>query len=642
MGALIVGSLMLGASANVQAEKTEGAMDKPTKNSAGPWTLTSDDTEARIAVVADRPVVERLGIPGDVQSWVNQPMMIPLPDKVWNDTHSDALSWSFEKAAFDKPTGTLELFFVTDAPAMRYRQFFQARSGHGPLRQWAEIDNLSAKPIQIQPPPCLAMTDLTPGDPAAVWWVNRGGNNARKQGGTFSEPVGKGLNKSLRVGPNGALPIPWLAVQTETQHGLYIGWEYSGNGTMQAVGSADGATLDVRFNLAESHLPIPVGQTLWIPPAFIGCYRGDVDEGSYCLHRFYLEKLRPSVPMGCPDPLLTMNVFFQGETEAGLMTHLKLAQEFGFEAFVVDAVWFPGSWGSYKGPWVWDLKRYPNGGRPFQEFCRNNNLRFGQWCAWGRNFEKAEELTQQIVADNKLDYFKHDMGLIPDGSYARTLGYYKVQDALIKKFSDLILENCDAGGCIKDYGAMSRAHYVVTTDDLGSLADRMGIYDSTFAFPPMVLQNYTWLQSGDKPDPFLWRSGMLGAWVIDTPPLPGAADSIRKATATYNNWIRPILRDCKVHHILPRPDGKRWDGIFYWGPKLKKGVVFIFRPQSDKGWQIVKLKGLEVRQRYSISCEDGSIQPGEKTGRELMENGLEISLPAPNTSDLIFVQESTK
>jgi hypothetical protein len=186
---------------------------------------------------------------------------------------------------------------------------------------------------------------------------------------------------------------------------------------------------------------------------------------------------------------------------------------------------------------------------------------------------------------------------------------------------------------------MSRAHYIVTTDDLSALSDRMSIYDTTFVFPPRVLHAYTWLQS-DKPGHYLWRSAMMGAWVIDVPPLGGAdAESVKKAVATYKSWIRPILQDCQVHHILPRPDGKRWDGMFYWGPGLKKGILFIFRPQSDATSQTVKLKGLDPAKLYKVWSEEGSIAAVDWSGRHLMDTGLEIKLPTINSSDLIFIEE---
>ena len=602
------------------------------------WTLATDDTELRIAVVDDRPVVQWLGIAGDSRNWLSQSATVPLADKAVAGSAETVLAWRFESGSFDRQAGTLKLLFSSDM--LHTRLYFQAMPGHGPVRQWAEIENRSGAPLTVYVPPCLAVTSIKPDGPAAVWWVNRGGNDARTQGGTFTEPLVKGLTKSLPMGSNGANPIPWMALQVGQERGLYVGWEYSGSGQLQANAGREGTTLDVRFLLAEPRLPIPVGQTLRIPPAFIGCYQGDVDDGSYCLHRFYLEKLRPPMPKDCPDPLLTYNIFFKGDNEERLMTHLKLAHEFGFEAFVVDAIWFPGAWETYRGPWIWDLKRYPNGVKPFEEFCHSHGMKFGQWVAWGHNFDQAEALTQRIVAENKLDYFKHDLdGLIPGGGYDGTLGYYKVQQSLSKTYPELILENCCGGGTIKDFGAMSRAHYVVTTDVLSSLPDRMGIYDSTFAFPPLVLQNYTWLND-DKPGTYLWRSGMMGAWVIDVPPLPEHAESIKKSVQVYKSWIRPILRDCKVHHILPRPDGKHWDGLFYWGPKLTKGILFIFRPQSDEARQVVRLKGLESKRQYWVWSEDGSIQPGMKTGKDLMEIGLEIHLPTPNSSDLVFVQDA--
>jgi len=143
---------------------------------------------------------------------------------------------------------------------------------------------------------------------------------------------------------------------------------------------------------------------------------------------------------------------------------------------------------------------------------------------------------------------------------------------LRRAFPHLLLENCSGGGHIKDYGAMARTHYVVTTDTLSNLPDRQSLYDSTFALPPLVLQAYTYEREykvpGDDPGPFLWRSAMMGAWQIDPTDIRRWTDeereSARRAAGTYKEWIRPLLRDVKVHHILPRPDGVHWDGLFFW------------------------------------------------------------------------------
>ena len=148
---------------------------------------------------------------------------------------------------------------------------------------------------------------------------------------------------------------------------------------------------------------------------------------------------------------------------------------------------------------------------------------------------------------------------------------------------------------------------------------------------------------GDEPDTFLWRSGMMGAWQIDPTDTARWTEAQRHATKRsvqiYKEWIRPILQDVKVHHILPRPDGIHWDGLFYWSPSLRRGTLYACRPESLEQRQTVRLKGLKPEGTYWLWCEDGSIAPGVRGGKQLMEQGLVVSLPQPYTSDLIFLQD---
>jgi len=102
-----------------------------------------------------------------------------------------------------------------------------------------------------------------------------------------------------------------------------------------------------------------------------------------------------------------------------------------------------------------------------------------------------------------------------------------------------------------------------------------------------------------------------------------------------------VLQDAKVHHILPRPDGLRWDGLFYFSPTLRRGTVYIFRPDSEVAEMDVPLRGLRIDGRYRVWCEDGSIAPGVRSGRSLMGQGLRIRLPGRYTSDLIYVQDAS-
>jgi hypothetical protein len=137
----------------------------------------------------------------------------------------------------------------------------------------------------------------------------------------------------------------------------------------------------------------------------------------------------------------------------------------------------------------------------------------------------------------------------------------------------------------------------------------------------------------------------MGAWQIDPTDTAkwtaAEKESVRQSVRTYKEWIRPLLKDVIVHHILPRPDGQHWDGLFYWSPSLRKGTVYLFRPDSPEERQTIPLKGLQPPRKYWVWCQDGSIQPGLRKGDELMQTGLAVRLPGRFTSDLIFLQDAS-
>jgi hypothetical protein len=137
---------------------------------------------------------------------------------------------------------------------------------------------------------------------------------------------------------------------------------------------------------------------------------------------------------------------------------------------------------------------------------------------------------------------------------------------------------------------------------------------------------------------------MMGAWQIDPTHTanwtPEDIAGAKRATEIYKSWVRPILADVEVHHILPRPDGFHWDGMFYWSPSLKRGTLYIFRPNNDQITQRIRLKGLEPRARYHLRSEDGSLAEQTRGGQDLMSGGLLLKLPEKLTSDLIYVESA--
>lgn len=674
------------------------------------WTLATDDTLISIAVSNQQPVIQHLRTPHSEHDWVTAGMPVLLMEKVWFGEREVATAWTFVQGTHDRSAGTLTLTFTNLSPKLCLRSIWRARPGHGPVEHWIEIVNHSGERLTVSQQDSLSLSALHPGGAAKVWWIKRGGSNASTQGGTFTEDYSPRLNLNLASNcEDGASPVPWLAVQVDASHGLYLGWKFSGLGRISAKALDTGAAIDLRVGLQpDFKTDLESGETFLVPPAFVGCYTGDIDDGSYTLHRWVIEKLRPPVPKGFADPTLAYNLYLDAgganAHEADVLRSAAFCRDLGFETFVPDAMWFPEC-----GDWRWDPKRFPRGIEPIEKFVHRSGMKLALWCAWSNggisehpdalsvrgsvghpdwfNADFASDWkpgpfyggqiclgcpeakdwairkTQWLVGQHRLDYLKHDIGPIVtrcnktthrhhygvDASYWAAIGYYEVQEKLRRAFPRLVLENCSGGGHIKDFGAMARTHYVVTTDTLSNLPDRQSLYDSTFALPPLVLQAYTYEREykvpGDDPGPFLWRSAMMGAWQIDPTNTRIWTDeereSAKRAVAIYKEWIRPLLRDVKVHHILPRPDGMHWDGMFYWSASHRRGMIFIFRPDASEEQQTVKLKGLDAGQRYRLWCEDGSVEPGVRTGAELMSAGLSICLRECYTSDLIYVHEAS-
>ena len=556
----------------------------------------------------------------------------------------------------------------------------------------------------------LALDGLTlaSGESAQAWWINRGGNTPSRKGGIFTVNVNSDLDQVLISNPtDGSSPVPWLAVQVGHERGFYVGWEFSGIGRIHVKTIAE---KPIRFDLkvglvSKFKTDIPAGQTFLVPPAFIGCYKGTIDDGSYTLHRFILDKLLPALPKDHPYPTLAYNLYLDAggnkARESNVMNSAAFCKRLGFETFVPDAMWFPKD-----GDWRWDPARFPHGEKPVEEYVHQNGMKLGLWVAWTHGGDSdypgalnvfrhpdwfnekvasdwngsainwgplmdlgcdparkwAEQELERIVSEYHLDYLKHDYSPIVtqcvqtnhrhhygvDVSYWSTVGYYEVMEALKTKFPNLVFEGCSGGGHIKDFGYIKHVQYIVTTDTLSALPDRQSIYDSTFAFPPAVLMAYTYEtfynKTSDRPLPYLWRSAMMSAWQIDPTHsanwTPEEIAGVERATEIYKSWIRPILRDVVVHHILPRPDGLHWDGMFYWSPSLKRGTVYIFRPNNDQITESVRLKGLQPDGQYKIRSEDGSVTQGILNGDQLMNQGLVIKLPHKYSSDLIYVEQS--
>ena len=292
----------------------------------------------------------------------------------------------------------------------------------------------------------------------------------------------------------------------------------------------------------------------------------------------------------------------------------------------------------------------------------------------------AREL-ERIVSHYRLDMLEHDGYLVAQGSsradhlaappdpatlriyedsgylwvdgsnstdvsdYA-SKAYYEIYRQLRLRHPTLLLEVCDDGGRMVDFGSAAHGDYFSITDTYDPLSNRRAFYDASFVLPPAMLESYvaSWPAPHIENFRYLLRSGMLGWFSLmqDTSQWsPEQRTEARVQFALYKSALRPLLREADVYHVAERPDGVHWDGIEYYSSRLRRGVLYAFRGSSpDQPTHRFRLLGLRPGSRYLVKFQDQGTPANQVlAGRLLMQEGVEVDLSLPLSSELIFLEE---
>jgi hypothetical protein len=289
------------------------------------------------------------------------------------------------------------------------------------------------------------------------------------------------------------------------------------------------------------------------------------------------------------------------------------------------------------------------------------------WC--------AREL-DRMVRDYHLDMLEHDGYLVAEGcvrgdhphaacdasrpgpqpwlegscstdvSYHAVRAYYALYEELRRKYPKLLLEACNDGGRMVDFGTAAHVDYFSITDTYDPLSNRRAFYDASHVLPASMLECYVERYPAPRLATFLYmlRSGMMGWCTIMQDTKAWTAEqhaAAREAFQLYKTQLRPLIRDADLYHISGRPDGVHWDGIEYFAPERGLGVVYAFRGSTpDEGSHVFRLRGLDARREYTLHFEDHSPLNRVESGRELMSTGLSVSLPLAESSELVFIRQA--
>ena len=297
--------------------------------------------------------------------------------------------------------------------------------------------------------------------------------------------------------------------------------------------------------------------------------------------------------------------------------------------------------------------------------------------------DALEKEVDRIVDDYHLDMLEHDGYLVAEGcvrsdhphappevgatkvmhdsgadfvlssnetdvSYHATRSYYDIYEHVRRAHAGLLLEICNDGGRMVDFGSAAHGDYFSITDAYDPLSNRRAFYDASYLLPAAMLESYVEKWPAPNRESFLYmlRSGMMGWFtlMLDTSAwTPDEHQMASEAIALYKSALRPLIRDAHIYHVSPRPDGVHWDGIEYWDPERRQGVLYAFRGSAPGDTEHrFRLQALEPDKRYRLHFQDGSSSDGAVAGKVLTDLGVTVVRQQPFSSELIFVREDTQ
>ena len=199
-----------------------------------------------------------------------------------------------------------------------------------------------------------------------------------------------------------------------------------------------------------------------------------------------------------------------------------------------------------------------------------------------------------------------------------------------------------------DFGSAAHGDYFSITDTYDPLSNRRAFYDTSFVLPSAMLEAYVerWPTPKIENFRYMLRSGMMG-WLtimLDTTEWDERQRvAAKEEFRMYKSELRSLIRNANLYHISDRPDGVHWDGIEYFDPRTRHGVVYAFHgTTATEPEHTFSLRGLQADARYQLRFHDHPEWDRSEKGRKLMNDGLTLKLPLANSSEIIFLDEFTE
>lgn len=488
------------------------------------------------------------------------------------------------------------------------------------------------------------------------------------------------------MGPNTTVPlsaqqgrsseevaVPFFNVKRPDGSGNIIGIGWTGQWAATFARDS-GSTLNIKAGMETTHLELQPGEVIRTPSILLTFWNGNRRHGQNQLRRLLRDHYSPTPggekvqPPVAASPILDSN--------ADVDDVIAFISDCGQNNLPVDTIWIDAGWYDCDGDWTktgtWepDPVKFPNGLGPVGSAAAANGYNFLLWFepervvpdTWLADYHQdwllgssggwqllnmgnpdawnwATVTFSGLINDYGVNIYRQDFNHYPlqywtDISTRQGIteikyitGMYDYLDYLLQQNPDLLIDNCASGGKRIDLEMLKRSLILWRSDNCWNPENEQGFTYGLSDWIPYTGRGSTSL------DKYTFRSGMGSHFSFA---FNNAGISWAEAATRLNElWEVINLYEGDFYPFTPYSlSGEVWVAWQYNCPETNEGLVQAFRhTDSSVSTMNFQLKGLDAGITYKVKNLDGATT--QKSGSELMNDGLNVTISSPRDSALI-------
>ena len=431
------------------------------------------------------------------------------------------------------------------------------------------------------------------------------------------------------------------------------------------------------------HLRLHAGEEIRSPLMVVQFWRGDWLGAQNTWRRWMIAHNLPKLFGGPLHPVLFPSSSGQTDnmvqaTEANQLEFINryLEEKFPIEGWWMDAGWYENA-GRWQEPLAFrvDRQRFPRGLRSITDYVHQHGLKTLLWFEPERIMPTNElfkthpdwlypnlitkrlsklfyfgnpdalawrtDEVVKVLAGEGIDVYRNDFNVVEPVELWRShdaedrqgimenhhvTGYLAYYDALLQRHPGLMIDSCAGGGSRNDLEVMRRALPFYRSDYLFDVvSNQCQSYGLALWLPfngtcPGEKQFTTYELRSNFACP-----SVLPAWDVRNRTLPYAL--LHQTVRDWQEYAPNYFGD--FYPLTPASLAPEvWVAWQFNRPEAGRGVVQAFRhDQSSYTTAHFKLRGLDPAARYRLTDIDAPSAPREFTGHDLMEAGVDITVP---------------